>query len=1712
MRVGVRIRPLTHKEQSQGGKNAVQARSPCVSIGTRSFTYDKVFDTTISQEGLFSQVSPPLLKSFLEGYNATIMAYGQTGSGKTFTMGSEANSEGDAGLIPRFMEAMFDSLAQKKLESDTADSGPVLLDYSVQASFLEVYGEDIHDLLDQERKSLPLREDANGGVVATGLTNHSISSAQEALNVLNDGTLNRTTAATLMNLTSSRSHAIFTIYLSQTIRTEVDVTTTSKFTFVDLAGSERMKKTGAEGERAREGIKINEGLLALGNVINALADEDRLAKEQKIHVPYRQSKLTRLLQDALGGNSQTFFIACVSPADTNASETLSTLHYANRARNIKNAPTKNVDAVALELQRLHALNSVYMSELVQHKFGADKENLTNAMESAEVKEYLIGLKEIAEHNGNDKIELILSPQPRKLSESSPRVNFPALPMKTPLRGLNSSMCPQSAFKSICPPSAFKDDALDQTILEDINPEEELAILDQLLELQHKDQEFSAIDKKGQEILQEVQGELEEQEAMLLQLRESLKIYHSMKDRYQMLMSEVQTLEVEKASLADQLSKAASDPTKGCSLAIKKKLEKVENSLVRARNETRKHQQKYRQMEQEAKKCKALEQKITGLKKNKAAMIKKQKEASARHREYTESKTREILALKRKERNADKKASKLQSEIQVHKKNLAKRKQYTDKLSAKLKETESHLMKLLAIRQKELKARSTDTLKRRISRLSNIATSDQPKSQDFESITFLLNGIVADRVNKAQVRIEYEDKMTEYSEIMRKLVGEVRSLDESEEKSQENVSNTNTSENEENIEDLELRLELVSSDLERLRKRLSREDMKEASPLEKKTEKTIESLDNKTIHALLWEFVEKLSSVELEKQRQIQLVEKKDHVIGSLRSEVDQLDQKIHLLSTDLADRRRYSVGGEDTVSIIRDLRKECDDVKATLEESRRKGLESEKAREILQETSKDFADEMQAMKEKLALSEALVRQNNKHEETEASLGILQELWHKIGVSNEKRDEARLSITSCVENTCQRQIEGAKTLKQQTENEITALRDSAETMQAALGNKIALGNLDNEKKLAFRTLFDERDHWQKSINSIKPDFNNAFKRKENIAKDVRLLVDSMELSNDELSGDLKSILKFQEEAVKQPKQEEVSVPMTGKKKRAEMMKNVAGILQVIEEKKFVKDEELVETRKQYLSASNLGSLDSTYLERCEKDIAKLRIEKSRKLVSNTELRLKAHHLAKDMHLEVNDIVSLIKKSAPYPMPTWWDQGAAMEVLAAVVDVDGLVKASKSFSLYLQHVESVLTYVSQHRLSLSKALREVIELAQRALLSAVGEEVDASEACASFHEALFNLPPLSKEHISTCIEEIKALNEGVAAMTQSEIEALTVIWDALHIPITERDSFWGEINEYSKLLQSKDRTLFEAVQTDSDEVWIADASREASEVHRVLHAGLNKLGRVHKEVDRLRSKQDAKSNIISLDSEIRILSATLAEFEEKLCNKERLLTKKAGGSNLLKEGRFRKQMQVKFTSKLQQLATAVKSWKEDNESEFHDDILSEEVKMLLESRDDIDVLVKKRTAFMHLRTVQPKVGEKRSIAANNKKSSKKKKLRLGEKSPSSSDSSCSSNSHRSVPVKRSIRKKKLHSETKKVVNISSQQPRVNTSKAKVPPKHSARKRSEEAISKKLPFSQHGQIQETPHERGTSKRSKRDTLMPFGNILGDASPNTTTKENIS
>ncbi|KAI8826977.1 P-loop containing nucleoside triphosphate hydrolase protein, partial [Fimicolochytrium jonesii] len=355
VKVALRVRPLSAKEVLASAQQCVSFYGPGVpqvsiapgnsvsvaeSLGlttassssaqAKSFTFDHVFDTESRQEQVYGECVQPLVERFLEGFNATVLAYGQTGSGKTYSMGTGMETAGenfDQGIVPRAIYFLFDKLAAEQARLGDG------FQYEVLVSFLELYNEELVDLLNPRSKDgnsgLSIREDSSGRIVWYGVREVPVNSPEGLLEALAKGSLCRSTGSTDMNASSSRSHAIFSVILRQQRKSLV-----SKFHFVDLAGSERLKRTNAEGDRKKEGISINQGLLALGNVISALGDDTRRSANQ--HVPYRDSKLTRMLQDSLGGNSQTLMLACVSPSSSNYAETLNTLNYANRARNIKN--------------------------------------------------------------------------------------------------------------------------------------------------------------------------------------------------------------------------------------------------------------------------------------------------------------------------------------------------------------------------------------------------------------------------------------------------------------------------------------------------------------------------------------------------------------------------------------------------------------------------------------------------------------------------------------------------------------------------------------------------------------------------------------------------------------------------------------------------------------------------------------------------------------------------------------------------------------------------------------------------------------------------------------------------------------------------------------------------------------------------------------------------------------------------------------------------------------------------------------------------------------------------------------------------------------------------------------------------------------------------------------------------------------------------------
>ncbi|KAJ3612898.1 hypothetical protein NHX12_019155, partial [Muraenolepis orangiensis] len=342
IKVFVRVRPLT-----QGtGLSTDGDQNLCLTVTShntirlhskpepRTFTYDHVADMDISQDSVFACVAKDIVESCINGYNGTIFAYGQTGSGKTFTMLGPSDSDNFTdelrGVIPLFF------LINREVERSGKSKS-----FLCKCSFIEIYNEQIYDLLDSASASLFLRENIKKGVFVEGAVEKFVTSAAEAYQVLSMGWRNRRVASTSMNRESSRSHAVFTMALeSKEVVNEVVNIRMSQLNLVDLAGSERQKDTHTEGSRLKEASSINRSLMCLGQVIMALVD---VSNGKNRHICYRDSKLTFLLRDSLGGNAKTCIIANVHPGSKCFGETLSTLHFAQRAKLIKNKAMINED-------------------------------------------------------------------------------------------------------------------------------------------------------------------------------------------------------------------------------------------------------------------------------------------------------------------------------------------------------------------------------------------------------------------------------------------------------------------------------------------------------------------------------------------------------------------------------------------------------------------------------------------------------------------------------------------------------------------------------------------------------------------------------------------------------------------------------------------------------------------------------------------------------------------------------------------------------------------------------------------------------------------------------------------------------------------------------------------------------------------------------------------------------------------------------------------------------------------------------------------------------------------------------------------------------------------------------------------------------------------------------------------------------------------------
>ncbi|KAH6940454.1 hypothetical protein HPB50_000061 [Hyalomma asiaticum] len=409
VKVVVRCRPLSEQEIADGHERIVDLYPDTGVVTIRNlkagdadsvkqYTFDAVYDCNSKQMDLYDETFRPLVDSVLLGFNGTIFAYGQTGTGKTYTMEGIPNNPECRGVIPNSFEHIFSHIARSHNQQ-----------YLVRASYLEIYQEEIRDLISKDQsKRLELKERPDTGVYVKDLSSFVCKSIKEIEHVMAVGNQNRSVGATNMNLHSSRSHAIFIITVEHSDlgpdgKHHIRV---GKLNLVDLAGSERQAKTGTSGDRQKEAIKINLSLSALGNVISALVDG------KSSHMPYRDSKLTRLLQDSLGGNAKTIMVANIGPASYNYEETLTTLRYANRAKNIRNRPRVNEDPK-------DALLREFQQEISRLKAQLAARDIKKKKKRPSSKEVSPGAEEMADGDADD--DRATSPSSLQLTLDEERV-------------------------------------------------------------------------------------------------------------------------------------------------------------------------------------------------------------------------------------------------------------------------------------------------------------------------------------------------------------------------------------------------------------------------------------------------------------------------------------------------------------------------------------------------------------------------------------------------------------------------------------------------------------------------------------------------------------------------------------------------------------------------------------------------------------------------------------------------------------------------------------------------------------------------------------------------------------------------------------------------------------------------------------------------------------------------------------------------------------------------------------------------------------------------------------------------------------------------------------------------------------------------------------------------------------------------------------------
>ncbi|XP_065822593.1 kinesin family member 3Cb [Labrus bergylta] len=568
VRVVVRCRPLSRKEEATASENILDIDDKLGQITIRNpkappdepmkvFTFDSVYGWESKQNDIYDDAVRPLVESVLRGFNGTIFAYGQTGTGKTHTMQGVTNDPEMRGVIPNSFQHIFTQISRTQNQK-----------YLVRSSYLEIYQEEIRDLLcKNNNKKLELKESSDFGVYVRDLSSVVTKNATEIEHVMNLGNQSRSVGFTNMNERSSRSHAIFviTVECSEVGPDGEDHIRVGKLNMVDLAGSERQCKTGAKGKRLKEAAKINLSLSALGNVISALVDG------KSTHVPYRDSKLTRLLQDSLGGNAKTVMIATVGPSHKNFGESLATLRYASRAKNIKNKPRINEDpkdALLREFQEEIAR----LKSLLEERGMLAKERRKMRRNSKRLSKSLAGVEE----------EMLKEIDAWKAAEEEPQVNYRKkegsdIPKVLTCQGSSEKLKHMNENRKSIVDMQWDQDALEK-IIEKYKAMESKLLVGGKTIIDHTNEQQKMLELKRQEIAEQIRREREIQQEMMLQDEETLEMMETFSSMQQEV--ELKTKKLKRLYAKLQLVRAEMKDVIDEHVTTRQELEQTQTELTR----------------------------------------------------------------------------------------------------------------------------------------------------------------------------------------------------------------------------------------------------------------------------------------------------------------------------------------------------------------------------------------------------------------------------------------------------------------------------------------------------------------------------------------------------------------------------------------------------------------------------------------------------------------------------------------------------------------------------------------------------------------------------------------------------------------------------------------------------------------------------------------------------------------------------------------------------------------------------------------------------------------------------------------------------------------------------------------------------------------------------------------------------------------------------